>query len=138
MAMVVSFRVVLGWPGRYRPWRHPGGNPHRGPGEPASPEEDEDRNLHLVLDPPDREGRRYALNRPTGMRSSHVAPTALASDRAGSISRLACRHRGQRAWCSLSVQARLVWQVSSSMGCLSLTSAERLGCGFSSPATRDV
>src|SRR5215216_2354354 len=27
MAMVVSFRVVLGWPGRYRPWRHPGGNP---------------------------------------------------------------------------------------------------------------
>src|SRR5215211_9048012 len=80
MAMVISFRVVLGWPGRYRPWRHPGGNPRRGPGEPASSEEDEDRNLHPVLDPPDREGRRYALNRPTGMRSSRVASTALTSE----------------------------------------------------------
>jgi len=50
--MVISFRVVLGWPGRYRPWRHPGGNPHSGPGEPASSEEDEAWNLHLVLDPP--------------------------------------------------------------------------------------
>jgi hypothetical protein len=36
-----SFCVLLGWPGRCRPWRHRQGNPHPRPDEPASPETDE-------------------------------------------------------------------------------------------------
>jgi hypothetical protein len=155
--VVAVARLAIGWSRKRSPWRGdpwpprpPAGRSRPGPGglmnpslrrKPPGPGDGvAQRHRPVMLDQQERGRRVVGMSSRTSQACScvHLAWRRrrwLAND-VGSISRLACRHRGQRACCSLSVQGRWVWQISSSVGCLSWTSAERLGCAFSSPAAR--